>query len=203
MKKTTRPVFPVPASPMTSSRLLLRPIRQSDLAHFHTLRTQIDVMKWTSTAKIDVDQEATQVWMDRYLPPNDATTFNFAVEELAVPGKAIGVLGCHIAEPPEVGYMLNQEAWGKGYATEALQRWLQAWWDLPRIEVVADEDDSDVGSVHRDELVPEVLTADIDGSNLASARILVKCEFRRVSEEMVEVDEAMIKLVTYELDRPG
>jgi len=187
---------------MTTSRLLLRPIRQSDLVHFHALRTQIEVMKWTSTAKIDVDQEARQVWMDRYLPPNDATTFNFAVEELAIHGKAIGVLGCHIAEPPEVGYMLNQEAWGNGYATEALQRWLQAWWELPRAEVSTDEGAPDAENVENDIFVPEVLMADINGDNHASARILAKCGFRHVSEEMVEANGAMIKLVTYKLDRP-
>ncbi|KIX02431.1 uncharacterized protein Z518_08372 [Rhinocladiella mackenziei CBS 650.93] len=201
MKKTTRPIFPVPASPLTTSRLLLRPIKQSDLADFHVLRTRIEVMKWTSTGTIDADPEATQVWMHRFLPPNDATTFNFAVEELSAPGKAIGVVGCHISEPPECGYMLREEMWGKGYATEALQRWLQAWWELPRKEVVL-KDDSSSDKVDSDIEVPEVLKADIDAQNVASARILTKCGFRQVSEELIEENGSSTKLVVFELDRP-
>ncbi|KIY01026.1 uncharacterized protein Z520_03692 [Fonsecaea multimorphosa CBS 102226] len=202
MKKTTRPDFPVPASPITTARLLLRPIQQSDLEDFHVLRTKIEVMKWTSTGKVDVDKEATQIWMNRFLPPNDATTFNFAIEELASPGKAIGVLGCHIAEPPECGYMLRPEAWGQGFATEALQRWLQAWWELPRKEVTIEE--ADEGDAIDDSVVvvPEVLRADIDGKNIASARILAKCGFRRVAEELIEENGTTVNLIIFELARP-
>lgn len=190
---------------MTTARLLLRPIQQSDLAGFHALRTQIEVMKWTTTGKTDVDQEATQIWMNRFLPPNDATTFNFAIEDRSAPGKVIGVLGCHISEPPECGYMLMQESWGKGYATEALRRWLQAWWELPRRQVVieeAEKENSDSAVGGEDVVVTEVLKADIDANNIASARILEKCGFRRVSEETVEENGTTIRIIALEQERP-
>ncbi|KIW95554.1 uncharacterized protein Z519_04139 [Cladophialophora bantiana CBS 173.52] len=187
---------------MTTARLVLRPIQQSDLEDFHVLRTEIEVMKWTSTGKVDTDKEATQVWMNRYLPPNDATTFNFAIEERAGPGKAIGVLGCHISEPPECGYMLRTEFWGQGYATEALQRWLQAWWELPRKEVMIEGEDVGSRSDDRVATVPEVLRANIDGRNVASAKILAKCGFHLVSEELIEEDGMATKLITFELARP-
>lgn len=203
MKKTTRPIFPVPSPPMTTVRLLLRPIQQSDLADLHALRTQTEVMKWTSTGKVDANQEATQVWMDRFLPPNDTTTFNFAVEELAVPGKAIGVLGCHIVEPPEVGYMLTTETWGKGYAAEALQRWLQAWWELPRKEVMIGEKALNPDNNGDISVVDEVLRAHLDSNNVASARVLAKCGFKSVSEEMIEVNSTTVKLIGLELERPS
>ncbi|KIW32345.1 uncharacterized protein PV07_03899 [Cladophialophora immunda] len=202
MKKTTRPEFPVPPSPMTTARLLLRPIQQSDLEDFHALRSEIEVMKWTSTGKVDVDKEATQVWMNRFLPPNDATTFNFAIEELASPGKPIGVLGCHIAEPPECGYMLRTDSWGKGYATEALRRWLQAWWELPRKDVTVEEAEGETGTDDCVVMVPEVLRADIDGNNIASAKILAKCGFRRVAEELIQENGTAVNLITFELTRP-
>ena len=202
MKKTTRPIIPVPASPMTTSRLLLRPLQQSDLAEYHILRTQIEVMKWTTTGKVDADLEATQVWLNRFLAPNDATTFNFAVEELGAPGKAVGVVGCHILEPPECGYMLKKEVWGKGYATEALKRFLQAWWELPRNEVELDEKEPKVEDKNAVKVVPEVLNADIVDTNYASARILEKCGFKRVSEELIEEKGEMITLVRLELERP-
>ena len=200
--KTTRPIFPLPLPSFTTSRLLIRPMQQSDLADFHALRTQIEVMKWTSTTKIDLDQEATQVWMNRFLPPNDTVTFNFAVEELCAPGKVIGALGCHITEPPECGYMLRREAWGKGYATEAFQQWLEAWWELPRKDVDIEEKNANAENSRNESVVREVLRADIDGNNLASARILAKCGFKQVSEEMIEENGSTVKLISLELERP-
>lgn len=59
----------------------------------------------TKSGKADVDQEATQTWMDRFLPPNDATTYSLSVEQLKEPGKVIGSVGCHCNEPAEVGYV--------------------------------------------------------------------------------------------------
>ena len=169
--RTTRPIFLPPTASMTTARLLIRPFLLSDLGDFHVLRTQVEVMRWTQQGKDDVDKEETQIWMNRSLPPNDAVTFNFAVEELSDPGRVIGVLGCHLCEPPECGYMFRTEYWGKGYATEAFKHWLQAWWELPRKEVVikVSESDNDGDDVT---LVPEVLEADIGEENVASARIL-------------------------------
>jgi len=192
--KTTRPIFPAPAEAITTSRLLLRPIQASDLPAFHALRTQIEVMKWTGQRRNDVDEDATQVWMNRFLPPNDATTFNFAVEELSSAGKPIGVVGCHIAEPPEVGYMFVREVWGRGYATEALQAWLRAYWHLPRKEVVLEKDWPQAQGVVE---TTEVLRADTDADNIASGRILAKCGFRMVGEDMIERNGATFKMITH------
>ncbi|KIW20281.1 hypothetical protein PV08_00856 [Exophiala spinifera] len=194
--KTTRPIFPAPAPPIKTPRLLLRPVRQSDLSDFHILRTQTEVMMWTSSGKPDVDEQATQIWLNRFLPPNDATTFNFAVEELSVPGKVIGVMGCHIAEPPEVGYMFVKEAWGMGYATEAVQAWLQAYWRLPRKEVVIGDD------VNDDTFIPETLKADVDRGNMASVRILARCGFLETSEELIEEHGQKVNVVHLALRRP-
>jgi RimJ/RimL family protein N-acetyltransferase len=96
-------------------------MQPSDLLDLHILRTQTEVMKWTSSGKPDADVEATQIWMARFLPPNDSKSFNFSIEELAHPGRVIGVLGCHHDEPLEVGYMLLTEFWGKGLITESLR----------------------------------------------------------------------------------
>jgi len=200
MTKTTRPVIPVPATPIITPRLLLRPLKQSDLEGFHSLRTQIDVMKWTSKGAIDADKEVTQVWMDRFLPPNDSTTFNFAIEELANPGFVIGCLGCHISEPPECGYMLRKEFWGKGFATEAFERWVDVWWELPRREVTIEGPEPQ--SADPDLVVSEVLRADIDGKNFASARILAKCGFKVVLEKAVEHKGETINLILLEMPRP-
>ncbi|KAK6383764.1 hypothetical protein LTS17_003056 [Exophiala oligosperma] len=194
--KTTRPVFPVPASPIKTLRLLLRPVRQSDLTGFHILRTQPEVMKWTSQGRPDLDEQATQAWMNLFLPPNDAVTFNFAIEEMSKPGEVIGIMGCYIAEPPEVGYMLVKEVWGMGYATEALEGWLHAYWQLPRKEVVIGDDVDD------DTFIAETLAADVVEENVASARILARYGFDAISEEMIEEHGQMIKLNHLALRRP-
>ncbi|KAH0845106.1 hypothetical protein FOPE_09977 [Fonsecaea pedrosoi] len=187
---------------MTTARLLLRPIQQSDLEDFHALRTEIEVMKWTRAGKVDIDKEATQIWMNRFLPPNNATTFSFAIEEIASPGKVIGVVGCHTPEPPECGYMLRTNSWGQGYATEALRRWLQAWWELPRKEVVLEEVEKGDDIDDTIATVPEVLMADLGAENIASAKILAKCGFHRVGEELIQLNGSTVNLVTFELPRP-
>ena len=199
--KTTRPIIPVPAPTLTTSRLLLRPFKQSDLADLHILRTQSDVMMWTSTGIPDADHDTTQAWMDRFLPPNNATTFYFAIEELNEPGKVVGVVGCHTCEPPEVGYMFRTEVWRKGYATEAMQCWLQTWWALPRKEVEIEPK----SAASDNQAVREVLKADTVFPNHASKRILERHGFNLVSEEMVDDHQRngeKIKLITLELQRP-
>jgi RimJ/RimL family protein N-acetyltransferase len=203
MKKTTRPILPTPTQPIKTARLLLRPFKPSDLPDLHVLRSQIEVMKWTSQGHIDVDKEATQTWMNRFLPPNDSTLFNFVVEELSNPGVAIGGIGCHHAEPPECGYMLRTEYWGKGYATEGFRGWLQAWWDLPRKEVVIEESKALSENPVEPIFVHEVLLADVEEQNVASARILANCGFRRISEQVIETNGKSVKLVTLELPRPA
>ena len=202
MKKTTRPILPGPTTALFTSRLLLRPMQTSDLENFHLLRTQIEVMRWTSTGNVDTDKEATRIWINRSLPPNDATTFNFAIEELSAPGVAIGSVGLHLFDPPECGYMLRSQYWRRGYATEAFRRWLQAWWELPRREIVIEDPNLESESDAEAVVVPEVLTAVIAAENAASARILEATGFRHVSDQVVEENGASVKLITLELERP-
>jgi RimJ/RimL family protein N-acetyltransferase len=198
MKKTTRPALPICASPLRTERLLLRPYQPTDLDDFHALRSQMDVMKWTSQGTVDASRDATQTWMKRFLPPNDATTHNFAIEELTNPGVVIGAIGCHTAEPAECGYMLRTEYWGKGYATEAFKRWLQAWWELPREVIVVDDSESGL-----DTMIPEVLRADFEEDNVASGRILAGSGFQSLSETMVDAHGTQVKLITLQLERPA
>lgn len=216
--KTTQPILPFPAPPITTARLFLRPIAQYDLQDFHTMRTQIDVMIWTSTGKIDGDLDATQSWMNKFLPPNDKNTFNYAIEELSDPGRVIGVLGLPWVGEPEAGYMFRTEAWGKGYATEALKAWLDYYWSLPReeIEMVIPEENKESALDARPkgerELVQarrkdgkEILVAVTTKENMASQRVLSKCGFERVQVEEVEDSReptGKVTLVTYHMVRP-
>lgn len=75
-----------------------------DAVEFHVLRTQPEVMIFTTTGKVDVDLDATSTWIKRFVHPNDSKTFVFAIEELVNPGVIIGTVGSQLAEPPLIGY---------------------------------------------------------------------------------------------------
>lgn len=151
----------------TSDRLLFRAIKDSDAQDYHAIRTDIELMKWTSTGKCDVDIEATRLWMARFMPPNDRETFSYSIEEQTCPGKVIGTIGVHYYHPPEFGYVLAQNSWGKGYATEAVRAFLAVYWALERMTVDVDNEDQE----------HERLRAVTDIDNTASRNVLKKCGF--------------------------
>jgi RimJ/RimL family protein N-acetyltransferase len=202
--KVTRPIFPTPAKAFTTARLLLRPMTVNDLAEFHILRTQPEVMIHTARGTVDEDSAATQAWMDRYLHPNNSKTFIFAIEELSKPGKIIGSMGSHIAEPPTLGYMLRKEYWSCGYATEAVQGWLEEYWKLPRREM--DLQDSMFESsqlLWHGDTAREALFAGIESGNTGSIKVIEKCGFKPTGFEEKEEDfRGPAVLVHYYLERP-
>jgi RimJ/RimL family protein N-acetyltransferase len=203
--KVTRPNFPTPAKAFKTSRLLLRPLSSDDVAEAHILRTQPEVMVYTARGTIDEDQAATRTWINRYLHPNDSKTFIFAVEQLSTPGTIIGSLGCHVAEPPTLGYMLRKEFWSYGYATEAVQGWLKEYWKLPRREVdMQDTMLEDVQLHWHGDTVREALFANIESGNTGSIKVLQKCDFKPTGlEEKVEDFRGPAVLIHYYLERPG
>src|SRR4051812_1523858 len=99
--------------------------------------------------------------------------------------------------------MFRTEAWGNGFASEAMDYWLQAWWNLPRREVDIELNNTDEADSTK--IVPEVLKADIVVTNHASRRILEKFGFIPMHEEMVDdhsIPGQKIKVITLELQRP-
>lgn len=167
--KTTRPLFPTSPPTFTSDRLLLRGLKDADAEDYHAIRTDFELMKWTSAAKCDADIEATQIWMARFMPPNNKETFSFSIEEKSNPGKVIGGVGIHQINPPEFGYMLAQSSWGKGYATEAVRAFLAVYWALDRKAAEVDSVGVEEGR--------ERLNANTDFDNKASRNVLWKCGF--------------------------
>ncbi|KAM0335446.1 hypothetical protein ACHAQA_000492 [Verticillium albo-atrum] len=211
--KTTLPTEPLPADasrqPILTSRLIIRPYTSADVHPLHVLRTQPEVMINTSTGRIDQDLAETQAKLALYLPPNDDRTFNFAIC-LRDSGAFIGCGGCHMFVGdlgwPVIGYMFLKEHWGKGYATEFVTAFLDAWWALPRsvCEVRVDRGTVRVGE---DGLAEEQFTAVTVLDNIASQRILTKTGFVK-RREFVEVDSAdpkgeeLITLLCFTAGRP-
>lgn len=166
---TTKPVIPPysqqPVIHTSNPKVTLRPYRADDLADIHELRSQIEVMQWTSKGSIDKDLDETKAWMGKNMDSGPhietyerqeniekgsssdsvVSKFNFALvytsdSEYTTTSESheavIGALGVHAMEPElECGYMIRKEFWGQGIATVALRAFLEAWWKLPRKKV--------------------------------------------------------------------
>lgn len=177
-------------------------------------------MQWTSAGAIDATADATWKWMQRFMAPNDASTFNFAIVERRLEPDAqasdgsspracsdvVGVVGYMGGGPPpafEIGYMLREEVWGLGYATEALGAWMRAWWGLERrrrgkggVEHGREIEEGG-GGVDREKLV-----AVVQAENRASRRVLERCGFEEIGERMERSKDEDVLCVIYEVARP-
>uniref|UniRef100_L2G9F1 N-gnat n=1 Tax=Colletotrichum fructicola (strain Nara gc5) TaxID=1213859 RepID=L2G9F1_COLFN len=195
--KTTLPTRPLPPhalrQPVVTERLILRPVSADDLQALHTLRTQPE-----------------------NLPPHDADNYDVSIC-LRATGRWIGIGGCKKPSGgelgwPEIGYMLQKDYWGSGYATEFVQAFLGAWWSLPRsecemaVERASVEGEKAVsgraGEVEGG--VEEILTAVTATENPASQKILTKLGFEKfkVWKEVDEEKQTEVVLVGYGIRRP-
>ena len=119
-------------------------------------------------------------------------------------GEFIGIGGNHQVNPelgwPELGYMLKEEHWGKGYATEFVGAWLKAWDALEREEVEVVVDARTVEGVREGTAVKEIVVAVTSADNPKSQRILGKSGFERFmvyEEEGTRPGEGRIELPTF------
>ncbi len=84
-------------------------------------------------------------------PTNGTVEFVIALDssDLSSPetGEVIGKVGIWSAEKSEIGFMLNQDHWGKGYMAEALTVVLPHIWKQGVQRIVADVDPGNDGSM--------------------------------------------------------
>ncbi|GAB1315442.1 hypothetical protein MFIFM68171_05652 [Madurella fahalii] len=180
--KTTLPAHPLPPNstraPVTTNRLIIRTFTPNDLHDLHALRTQPEIMANNPQGGIDRDLDETRPRMDAFLPPNDETTFNFAICDRET-GDMIGTGGCYglssVFGWPVIGYMIRREFWGQGLATEFFQAWLSMWYRLPRQEIELDVDPRSLPAA--DGPVSEQITSWTTADNIASQRVLEKSGF--------------------------
>jgi RimJ/RimL family protein N-acetyltransferase len=211
--KTTTPILSPSSNiaPMHTERLTFRPLVKDDLAEVHALRTQEEVMIFTMVGRIDRDMDESQTKLNTYLPPNDIKTYNKGIF-LSSTGEFLGTGGCHkstgsAAGWPEVGYMLKKEYWGKGYATEFLRGFVDAWWILPRTETELEVDPLTVVGSEGEGQAAEQLYACIDAANIGSLRVMEKLGFRKFKEwkepdSRVGYEGQDVLLFGYVLQRP-
>lgn len=134
-----------------TERLLLRPIRPDDLAAFHAILSDATAMAfWSSPPHQSLEETA--AWLDEEMSIASGEGEDFAVVQ---GGQLIGKVGLY--RFPEIGFIFHPDAWGRGYAREAL-------------ELVIDRAFSCHG-------LPEI-TADVDPRNEASLRLLKRLGFQ-------------------------
>lgn len=204
--------------PTRTSRLLIRPLALSDLNGFHELARTHEVMKWTAAGHAHTSHEETRKRLDEFLAPNDTKTFNCAIC-LRDTGEFVGIGGVHRfsrieglhgVDPessgygwPELGYLLKQEYWGRGLATEFVTAFLNMWDQLQRastelsvnVKSLVDGDYGDESSPAK-----EALVAIVDPANGASQRILQKCgfeEFDKFTEKHREDPDKSLQLLSF------
>ncbi|KAM3543160.1 hypothetical protein ARSEF1564_003965 [Beauveria bassiana] len=195
-----------------TARLVLRSFTAADLASFHELRTQPEVMIYTSQGRPDASLAETQTKLDPFLSPRGDDLYVLAVVERAT-GLLVGSVGSHLRTDelgwPALGYMLRKEAWGKGYATEALAGFLEVWWSLPREETALTVDTSTVPGPAKavegaeEVMVTEQIVAITIDSNVASQNVLRKSGFKLVKKWIDTENPPLLPLCfAWSLERP-
>ncbi|KAF1925807.1 acyl-CoA N-acyltransferase [Didymella exigua CBS 183.55] len=132
-----------------TERLLLRPLELKDAEDVLLMRKHPEVMKHTSILPSN-DIEKTTQWIQGCHDRDNC--WNFVIEMLAISKadsvvehydtemsprsiepscertapRVIGLIGA--VRAPEVGYMLNADYWGRGYATEAMRAFMSLFW---------------------------------------------------------------------------
>jgi ribosomal-protein-alanine N-acetyltransferase len=127
---------------LSSPRLLLRPIKKSDLNDMHLLSSIPEVEKY-NTLGMPNDISITRAILKDRLKDNKLSPFNnytFAIEE-KVTGKFIGMFGIVIGRSKqnkaELWYKFHPRFWGLGLATESIHCVLDYCFDelkLHRVE---------------------------------------------------------------------
>ncbi|XWW92521.1 hypothetical protein V2A60_000444 [Cordyceps javanica] len=215
--KTTRPARYLPVAerpPHSTARLVLRSFTADDLAGFHEIRAQPEVMVFTSQGRPDASPAETLAKMDTFLSPRGDDIYVLAVVERAT-GALVGTISSHLRVDllgwPALGYMLRREAWGKGYATEMLAGFLEVYWALPReealVELAVDSSTVPAAAAAREggELmtVTEQLAAITIDSNAPSQNVLLKAGFKLVKKWIDTENAPLLPLCfAYSLEKP-
>lgn len=140
---------------IVTPRFTLRPARPDDADALHALFTRPDAMRWWSTPPHEaLDQ--TRAWLDSMIQ-GQQSGLDLLIE---VGGRPVGKVG--FWRPPEIGFILHPDLWGRGIAREAAALMLDrlfAWTTAEAAEAEADPD------------------------NAASIRLLERLGFRRTGFE--------------------
>lgn len=147
--------LPLPLLPLTSfstrimntSRLKFVRLTEDHLFGYHAIMSDKTATRWSPVGHCTTLQDS-KIWMSELLLSTDPDDDNFAVilrsdidlDELPEnssestvlqPGGMIGWVGTWKTNTtPEIGFVFHREAWGHGFATEALQALTIMFWEM-------------------------------------------------------------------------
>jgi len=111
----------IPRTPLTTARLVLRPSDASDTARGVEIQSNWNVARNLRMASFPPDRAATEAWFASHEQEwRNGTAHRFAIIR---DGRMIGLTDIdEIADGEgDLGYWLEEAAWGRGYAFEAAQ----------------------------------------------------------------------------------
>jgi len=158
-----------PYHEILTPRLRLRTVYVSDAEALLPMLQQTEVMRWMRNGQALLSLATAERWVkDRAL---GADVFNFAIELRHDQGEGsrekptiIGIMGSF--HWPRIGYMINADYGGKGYATEALGALVPELFSrMPAV------------SPFTQSLGYDYIEALTDSENIASQKVLQKCGF--------------------------
>jgi RimJ/RimL family protein N-acetyltransferase len=168
---------------MKTPRLQLVRLTEDHLPGYHAIWSDKKATRWSPHGYCKTLEDSKR-WMSELLISRNPNGDNFAViirsdidtrklpkkddkteSEILQPGRFIGWVGTWTTLPtPEVGFIFHPDAWGYGFASEALQGFVTMFWEL--------------------KLQYNTLDAVCDAQNAASISVLTKCGF--VIEQSME-----------------
>ena len=135
---------------IVTPRLTLRPAGPDDLEAMHAVLSDPRAVQWWSTPPHEtLDQ--TRDWLEAMISAN-GSGLDFLIE---VEGRVVGKAGFYA--PPDVGYILHPDVWGRGLATEAVGAVLDRLFETTdHAMATADVDPANAASIRLDD-TPDIL----------------------------------------------
>ena len=111
---------------LETERLILRPMRRSDVSAVVDLAGDKAVATKTASIPYPLTFREAEGWLDRHLRSGGDKELVFAIEhkEDQTFLGAIGLMIPRTREPAPMGYWLGRPFWNQGYMTEAIRRLL-------------------------------------------------------------------------------
>lgn len=156
---------------------MLRKAVAADLPALHAILSDPRAMAYWSTEP-HASLEVTQEWLGRMIAVQPHEGEDFVVEH---DGRVIGKAGLY--RFPEIGYLFHPDAWGQGFATEALRPILDRAFAVHGLASVF---------------------ADVDPRNAASLALLTRLGFRETgrAEKTYEIAGQWVDSVYLTLESP-
>lgn len=161
-----------------TERLTLRPALASDVEALHGILADPRAMAyWSTLPHATLDE--TRAWVESMIVGDGAGTGLDLVVEFE--GRAIGKAG--FWSPPEIGYILHPDCWGRGLGREALEAVIRAGFEQGGFTEIR---------------------ADVDPRNLASLALLARFGFVRTgyAKDTWEIGGVSVDSVYLTLPRP-